>query len=297
VAESLNDRLIGRMGWLDGIGELVQSMIGGIYGALGRPGRTLEDLLHGTWPLGHPLHAALADVPLGAWLVAIVADWAAIATHAVPSAAGDLALLVGVIGAVAAAAAGYTDHRGTVGHERRVATLHGMTMSAVTAVLVVSLGLRWWAGPGLHVTAVVLSTLAVLVALYGAYLGGHLVFGLGTMVNRNAFTEAPSEFVAVGPSEEFPEGDLRRVQAGAMPALVVRQRGRLRAIGATCSHAGGPLDEGSVEGDIVTCPWHGSRFCLADGAVRGGPATFAQPAFEVRERAGLVELRAAAPED
>ena len=42
------------------------------------------------------------------------------------------------------------------------------------------------------------------------------------------------------------------------------------AISATCSHAGGPLDEGKLEGNVVECPWHGSRFCMRDGRVLTG---------------------------
>ena len=85
------------------------------------------------------------------------------------------------------------------------------------------------------------------------------------------------------------------VMAGDMAVMVVRLSGNLNAIAATCSHAGGPLEEGSFEGDIVTCPWHGSKFCVADGRVENGPATFDQPAFLVREEHGKVEVRLPAP--
>src|SRR5439155_22619784 len=111
------DRMVRSQGWLDRVGDLVQAAVGGLYGALGRPGRVIEDMLHGTRPLGHPLHPALTDVPLGAWTVGVVADLAALATRSIPPVAGDLALVVGVAGAVASSAAGYTDHLGTVGHE------------------------------------------------------------------------------------------------------------------------------------------------------------------------------------
>ena len=157
--------------------------------------------------------------------------------------------------------------------------------------LLASLALRWWAGMGLHSLAVGLSIAGWLVVVTAAYLGGHLVFVLGTTVNRNAFAQPAAEWAGVGAPGDFPEGTLRRVTAGGVPALVVRLEGALHAIAATCSHAGGPLDEGALEGTVVTCPWHGSRFCVRDGGVRGGPATIPQPSFEVRERDGQVELR------
>jgi nitrite reductase/ring-hydroxylating ferredoxin subunit len=80
-----------------------------------------------------------------------------------------------------------------------------------------------------------------------------------------------------------------------MPVLAVRLQGRLYAIAAVCSHAGGPLDEGQLNGTRVTCPWHGSVFCVTSGQVRGGPATFSQPRFAVREEEGRVDLKVAAP--
>lgn len=140
-----------------------------------------------------------------------------------------------------------------------------------------------------------LSATGLAIVLASGYLGGDLVFGIGTMVNRNAFLEAPEDYVDVGASGDFPEGALRRVMAGSAPVLVVRRNGRLNAIGAVCSHAGGPLDEGTLEGDCVTCPWHGSIFRVTDGAVVNGPATFDEVPFEARERDGRVEVKVAVP--
>ena len=68
--------------------------------------------------------------------------------------------------------------------------------------------------------------------------------------------------------------------------------GSICAIAATCTHLGGPLDEGQRDGDTVVCPWHGSRFDLRDGAVLEGPAVFSQPAYDTRVVGGQVEIRA-----
>ena len=63
-----------------------------------------------------------------------------------------------------------------------------------------------------------------------------------------------------------------------------------------CAHAGGPLDKGTLVDGCVECPWHGSRFRLADGHVARGPAVYDQPVFEVRakEEGGLEARRAEA---
>jgi nitrite reductase/ring-hydroxylating ferredoxin subunit/uncharacterized membrane protein len=268
-------------------------MVGGAYGALGRPGRRLKDVAHGTWPLNHPLHPAVVAVPLGAWVVGVIADYAALVDSSIPTQIGDFALVIGLLGALVAAWSGLTDHHETVDMERRVATLHGLLMTLAITVDLVSLLLRWFAGSGLHGPAVALATAGLLVALVGGYLGGHLTFAYGTAVNRNAFTEPVSDWTAIGAPGEFAEGTVRAVTVGSVAMLVVRRDGRLMAIADTCSHAGGPLHEGTLEGDDIVCPWHGSRFCLRDGSVRGGPATMPLPSYELREVEGRVEARAA----
>jgi nitrite reductase/ring-hydroxylating ferredoxin subunit/uncharacterized membrane protein len=280
---------------MDGIAEALQGAIGRGYGVLGRPGRALKDLLHGTRFLGHPLHPAVTDVPMGAWAAGVVADYVAHVTSRLPTEAGDVALAVGLSGAVLSALTGYTDFHATYGQERRYALLHGGLMTVVVAVEGLSLGLRWWAGDNAHAAAVGLSTAGFGLAIAGAWLGGHLVFGTGTMVNRGAFLEGPEEFVPVGSPADFVEGEMRAVDAGGMRVLVVRRGGRLRAISDVCSHAGGPLHEGSLAGDVVTCPWHASCFRMSDGHVQRGPATFSQPVFVVKESDGTVEVKLEAP--
>ena len=294
LSEDPVDGFVRSQAWLDSWADPIQQAVGWCYGILGRPGLLLKDLLHGTKPLGHPLHPALTDVPLGAWTVMVAADLLALFTRAVPPVAGDVALGVGIAGALAAAVAGYTDFHETVGQERRAGMLHGLLMTLVVVVMLVSLAMRL-AAPSTRTGAVMLALVGWLLAVVGGYLGGHLTFRYGTMVNRNAFREFPEEYVEVGKSGDFAEGRLKRVDVPAGPVLVLRRDGTLHAISAVCSHAGGPLDEGTLEQDTIICPWHGSRFCMLDGRVEGGPATFRQPAFEVRERHGAVELRLPVP--
>jgi nitrite reductase/ring-hydroxylating ferredoxin subunit/uncharacterized membrane protein len=295
VSESFIDRLVRRQNWLEGLADFIQKVSGAFYKGLGAPGRALQNLLHGTTVLGHPLHPAITDLPIGAWTVGVVLDYLAIFGHFVPAEAGDIALLVGVVAAVLAVATGYTDFHDTFGHERRLALTHGLTMSVVSVVEIVSVFLRWLGGSGAHPAAVGLASAGLVLAVSGAYIGGHVVFSMGTAVNRNAFYNGAEDFVDVGAGDAFPENALRRVMVEDLPVLVVRQQGKLCAIGAVCTHAGGPLDEGTLENGRVTCPWHGSIFDVCTGAVKGGPATFDEPQLIVREKDGRVSVKPAVP--
>ena len=85
---------------------------------------------------------------------------------------------------------------------------------------------------------------------------------------------------------------MKCVNAKEIPVLIARKNGKLFAIANTCSHQGGPLDEGKLLNDnTVQCPWHGSIFSLEDGSVVNGPATESQPQFEVRSSNGQIEVR------
>src|SRR4029078_6907285 len=122
-----------------------------------------------------------------------------------------------------------------------------------------------------------------------AYLGGHLVFSEQIGVNHAAAQELPKEFVPVLADAELRENEMKRVDAGGAPVLLVRREGEVCALAHTCALLAGPLSEGKLEGDVVQCPWHGSRFNVRDGSVVDGPATFPQPCFETRAREGHLQ--------
>ena len=90
-----------------------------------------------------------------------------------------------------------------------------------------------------------------------------------------------------------------RLPLGYLSLLVLRRGTEVRALADHCTHLGGPLHQGrlasSGAGLCVVCPWHGSTFRIADGAVAHGPATARQPVFDTRiTESGLVQVRARA---
>jgi nitrite reductase/ring-hydroxylating ferredoxin subunit len=78
------------------------------------------------------------------------------------------------------------------------------------------------------------------------------------------------------------EGHAVRVVVNGVPVAVFRVGNQLYGLDARCTHVGGPLDQGTLEGPQVTCPWHHSVFDVRDGKVIRGPAT--QPAAPYRVR-------------
>ncbi len=85
---------------------------------------------------------------------------------------------------------------------------------------------------------------------------------------------------------------MRVVEVDGVPVVLSRsESGEVCAIANTCTHRGGPLNEGKREGNVVTCPWHGSQFDLCSGEVLRRPAREPQQRFEARVRDGWVEVR------
>ena len=283
------NRFIDRQRWLEPVADVLQKIIGGTYKALGEPGHTLKTFVHGTW-LGHPLHPVITDIPLGAWTLAVLFDVIYLfrGTHGWVSAA-DLTIFVGLLAALGAAVTGYTDWNETVDRERRVGLAHGLLNTIVIAVYLVSLIIR--VAGGSRGLAIVLALIGYALVLTAAFLGGELVFSIGTGVNHHAWQEVPTKFTKVLLEGQLTDGMLIKGLAGDTPILLYKKGDAVCAISETCSHAGGPLSEGELHGNLVQCPWHASRFDICTGQVKGGPATISQVRYETRVQNGQIEVR------
>ncbi len=283
------NRFIDRQRWLEPVADFLQKVVGGGYKLLGNPGRALKTFVHGTW-LGHPLHPVITDIPLGAWTLAVLFDIIYLfrGTHGWISAA-DVTIFVGLLAALGAAVTGYTDWNETVDRERRVGIAHGLLNTVVIVIYLVSLIIRVTGGSrGL---AIVLALVGYVLVLTAAFLGGELVFSIGTGVNHHAWQEVPTKFTRVMLEGQLTDNMLVKAMAGDTPILLHKRGGTICAISETCSHAGGPLSEGELDGNLVQCPWHASRFDVCTGQVRGGPATISQVRYETRIQNGQIEVR------
>lgn len=98
------------------------------------------------------------------------------------------------------------------------------------------------------------------------------------------------QFFEICSLEELPPGERIFIEAGDENIAIFNIAGNVYAIGDVCTHDGGPLGEGEVDGFEIICPRHGARFDLRSGAATRLPAIEPTPAYPVRIVAGKIEI-------
>ncbi|MGE5346797.1 MAG: FAD-dependent oxidoreductase [Acidithiobacillales bacterium] len=96
------------------------------------------------------------------------------------------------------------------------------------------------------------------------------------------------DFQAGVPFESVPDGGMLLGRVGDDAVLLARRGEKVFAVGAKCTHYGGPLAEGIVVGETVRCPWHHAAFDLATGAATRPPARDPVPCFTIDLRGGMM---------
>lgn len=244
-----------------------------------RPGRS-RDALHGVW-LGHPLHPMLAQAPIGLWLSATILDaWPG------NERASRRLVLLGVAAAGPAALAGAVDWSEQHEQQMRVGTVHAMANAAAAGLYLASLAAR--SGP----IARALRLAGLASAGVAGLLGGHISFRLAGGANQ---AEPVPHLVGPGWHDLMPAAELAdrspvKRMLDDIPVVVIRCGRQVHVLAERCSHLSGPLSEGGLAGDCLTCPWHGSVFRVSDGAVVRGPATAPQPVFQARVTDGILQV-------
>jgi nitrite reductase/ring-hydroxylating ferredoxin subunit len=243
-----------------------------------RPGRS-RDVLYGVW-LGHPLHPALAQAPIGLWLSATVLDaWPG------GERASRRLVLAGLMAAVPAALAGAVDWSEQHEQQMRVGTVHALANGAAVGLYTASLAAR--SRPASRL----LRLAGLATAGAAGLLGGHISFRLAGGANQ---AEPVPHLVEPGWHDLMPAAELAdrtpvKRMLGEVPVVVVRDGSQVHVLAERCSHFSGPLSEGKLSGGCLTCPWHGSVFRVSDGAVVHGPATAPQPVFQARVSGGVIQ--------
>jgi nitrite reductase/ring-hydroxylating ferredoxin subunit/uncharacterized membrane protein len=285
---------VDELGWVRAVGDWLTAVLGPFRER--HQDNLILELLHGGRWVGHPVHPALSDLPIGLWTGAMVLDAADRDAQggidgAPPRRGIDAAGVLSAAGLVAAGATaltGLTDWTVSSEQDRRVGLFHGLLNTAALALQAASLGARMTGHRG---TARALGAASLTVTVVAAYLGGHLVFVRGVMVSRVAWAPGPRRWTRALPEADMPADSPAVAEVEGRPVMLYRHDGTLFAIDNICSHAGGLLSRGIIADGTVTCPLHGSRFAISDGCVGRGPASQPQPVLRTRIRNGWIEVR------
>ena len=100
-------------------------------------------------------------------------------------------------------------------------------------------------------------------------------------------------WLPVAAAASIPSGDYAQIEVDDALVAVFNVDGKFYAIDDVCTHDGGELAGGALEGDVVICPRHGARFCLRTGAALTPPAYEPVRTYETRIVDGMVEVRTA----
>ncbi len=271
---------------LDSVGETAAKLIRENLGQ-----GQLKQALSGTW-LGHAVHPVLTDVVIGSFTSASLLDLFA------PDSDGTAAerlIALGLLAYLPTAATGandWADSEPVDDGVRRVGLVHAVSNAVGATLYAASLGVRRRGGRRF---GAVLGFAGMGAMTAGAYLGGHLSFTKGVGPDQTVFDPGPTDWTVAADASLLSENRPTRVVVDDTPVLLLRQDQNIYAIHDRCSHRGCPLSDGEVEGDEIVCGCHGSRFSLRDGAVKHGPASAPQPAFQVRVQDGRVEVRRLSP--
>ncbi len=199
----------------------------------------------------------------------------------------------GLAAAVGTVATGVTDWTVSDGEDRRVGLFHGLLNAAGVALQAASLAARL---TGHRRPARALGVTSMAVTAAAGFVGGHLVQGRAVMVNRVAATTGPTPLGPHGrrrPTSRTAARSGSRSRAGR--CCCTAQTARCTPW-TTCAATRAPCSAaGEVDGCVVTCPLHESRFDLRDGRIVRGPAHHPQPVLPARTRNGWIEVRGSQP--
>ncbi|MCX4468934.1 Anthranilate 1,2-dioxygenase ferredoxin subunit [Micromonospora sp. MW-13] len=268
---------------LDRVGDRLQRAVQATI----RPQR-VRDLLHGVF-LGHPLHPALVQVPVGSWISAAVLDLMPGQRRAATTLVG-----LGTVSALPAAVAGLNDWAALARDQRRIGLVHAAANTVGLALYAGSLAARL---RGRHGTGRALAYLGLTAASAGAYVGGHLAYKQGAQVNQSVseLHRISDGWHPLADLAGLPQRKLVTREVDDVSVILYRHGDEVTVMLERCPHQSGPLGEGEVteiDGHAcVVCPWHGSAFRLNGGEVVHGPSGNDQQILPTRVVDGVLQTR------
>jgi NAD(P)H-dependent nitrite reductase small subunit len=103
------------------------------------------------------------------------------------------------------------------------------------------------------------------------------------------YNHAMGDFIHVADIAEIPPGTAKVVEVQDVGVALFNLEGTIYAIDNMCQHAGGPLGEGTIKGDIVICPWHGYRYHIKTGQYVKNP-DMSVACYQVKVENGTISV-------
>jgi nitrite reductase/ring-hydroxylating ferredoxin subunit len=229
----------------------------------------------------HPRYMLISHIPTGLWLLSSLADLLAIATgRGLFVRLAQLAQVGGVFGAVGLHLLRPTTPPApnATMEQRDLAHLHGWINNALPAIFGLSAGLHAGARRRPGIGAALLTLLGVV----GLFASRALARRREESGDAIGAASAHADFVPVASIADLAPGTMKMVEIDNHTVALANVDGTIHAFSNVCPHRSGPLAEGTLKGEMVTCPWHDSSFSVRTGAVSGGPAREGIPTYAVR---------------
>lgn len=100
-----------------------------------------------------------------------------------------------------------------------------------------------------------------------------------------------ANFVTVAKIKDIPLGGMKVVNVSKDKIVIANLEGRFYAVSGICPHKEAPLDQGFLEGKILTCPWHGASFNITSGKVLSLPATSSLKTYKIKIKSGEIKVK------
>lgn len=253
---------------------------------------------------GHPIHPALIPFPFAFLVGALAFDAAGVLMNrAALWTTGAYLAVAGVGAALLAAIPGFIDYFFTVpphSSGRTRATRHMLLNLSAVAVFAMAWGLRGDAAARPELLQLLLEAAGAGLLTMGGWMGGTLTFRNQIGVDHRyakagkwseEYVRSDSDGSAVvGRSGELEVNQMKLVHVNGQRIVVARTADGYVAFADRCTHRGGSLAGGTMICGTVQCPWHGSQFDVASGAVKAGSAKEAMETFRVEKKGDRLEL-------
>lgn len=254
---------------------------------------------------GHPIHPALIPFPF-AFLVGAFAFDAAGAVLDRPAlwTTGAYLALAGVGAALVAAIPGFIDYLFTVPPDssgKSRATKHMLLMLSAVGTFAIAWFLRGRSDTRPATLHLLLEGVGAFLLSIGGWMGGTLAFRNQIGVDHRyakagkwaeAYVETDSDGVAtLAQSGELEVNQMKLVHVNGERIVLARTADGYVAFDDRCTHRGGSLAGGTMICGTVQCPWHGSQFDVASGAVKAGPAEKGIETFRVQLNGNRIDMR------